>query len=84
MMPVPPISFAKEGKMGEFQCPDEYLLKWRQHNPQLLSQVSQYTFSISIFTFLCILKFLEMRKDESFTDVTIATEKKIFQVENFF
>ena len=42
VMPVPPISSAKEDrKMREFESPDEYLLKWRQHNPQLLSQVSQ-------------------------------------------
>ena len=42
------------------------------------------TFQYSIYIQFCILKFVEMWKDESFTDVTIATEKKIFQVENLF
>ena len=68
------------GEMREQEGPDEYLLKWREHNPQVITQVSPDLPLTSRVAHCSIFKFLEMWKEESFTDVTIATEKRIFKV----
>ena len=67
--------------MREQEGPDEYLLKWREHNPQVITQVSPDQLPLTRrVAHSSIFKFLEMWKEESFTDVTIATEKRIFKV----
>ena len=57
---------------------------WSGDNTTHSFWVRLVSVSTIISTKFCFFKFVEMWKDESFTDVTIATEKKIFQVGNFF
>ena len=59
---------------------DEFVLRWSEHSPQLVSQVSSLT--ILIVNKPVWFQFCKMMTEESFTDVIIATEKNIFKVFN--
>ena len=69
----------EEGHNYKGHQADEYVLRWSEHSPQLVSQVSSLTILINNPVWF---QFCKMMTEASFTDVIIATETEIFKVFN--
>ena len=84
-MPVLSLHSPEPGRTGKWESLSLLMnIYWSGGNTTHSFWVRLVSVSTIISTKFCFFKFVEMWKDESFTDVTIATEKKIFQVGNFF